>query len=181
MPGNKRLFKFLTLSFLLYGVWMLMYEFWIKPPGKVDHIISENITYFICYALDLLGYNPHYSVANKAGETFIYLSGSTFPIIRVGSSCNGFELLVLFTIFIISYPGRLLLKIPFIIGGLVVIHFFNIFRNLVLTLMTIHHSSLFDLFHRYVFIFMVYGVIFILWMIWANKFSQIKPAHADQS
>lgn len=168
MALSKNLLKFLILTFALYGGWLIVYEFFLKPSGRFDHLLTENITYLICRMLDLSGYQVHYSIANKIGETFIYLNSSTFPLIRVGASCNGLELLVLFTVFIICYPGRIARKLWFIPTGLVLIYFLNVLRNFLLTLMEIHHSPYFELFHRYVFIFMVYGAIFLLWMWWAG-------------
>lgn len=166
---NKQLVKFLLITGTTYIVWLLAYEFLLKPSGKLDSYITENITYFICFGLDVLGVNAHYTLAKNISETYVYLGTSMIPIIRVGASCNGLELLVLFCIFTLFYPGKLGAKLLFIAGGLVLIHITNIFRNLVLTIMAINKSPYFDLFHRYIFIFLVYGVIFLLWIWWANK------------
>lgn len=169
MALNKKLFKFLLFTVALYGLWLVSYELLIKPSGRFDHLITENITYFICWLLDLTGYSAHYTLAEKWGETYIFLVPETKPLIRVGASCNGLELLVLFAIFIICYPGPLKSKAWFIPFGLLIIHVLNIARNYILTLMEIHKSPYFEFFHRYVFIFVVYGVIFLLWMWWANQ------------
>jgi hypothetical protein len=40
--------------------------------------------------------------------------------------------------------------------------------------LAINRSIYFELFHRYIFIFLIYGTIFILWMIWANYLSKYK-------
>lgn len=176
MAINKRLLQFLLLTGITYGFWLLLYEFLLKPSGIIDHVLTENISYLICLFLDWFGYQAHYNIAEKVGETFIFLNDNTFPLIRVGASCNGLELLVLFSIFIIFYPGSIKAKSWFIPLGLFIIHSLNIFRNTILTLMEIHNSAYFEFFHRYVFIFMVYGAIFSLWMWWGN-IQQVKPAH----
>lgn len=177
---NQKLLKFLFLSFLLYGVWLLSYEFILKPVGHLDHFITENISYFICLGLDLFGFTPHFSIAEKLGETFIFLNNSTFPLIRVGASCNGLELLVLFSIFIICYPGNFKSKLWFIPAGCLAIHTVNILRNFILTLMAEAKSPYFELFHRYVFIFLVYGIIFLLWMWWAGKQSKLQAVNENK-
>jgi exosortase/archaeosortase family protein len=171
--------KFLLLTFSLYGVWLVLFEMLIKPWGMLDKIITENISYFICLGLDILGHHAHFNIAHHIGETFIYIKPDTHPLIRVGASCNGLELLVLFTIFIICYPGKLTHKLWFIPIGLFLIHLSNIIRNLILTLMVLNQSSWFDLFHRYVFIFLIYGFIFYLWMKWANFQRQIAHETAN--
>jgi exosortase/archaeosortase family protein len=61
-------------------------------------------------------------------------------------------------------------KLPFLLAGNLLIHLLNIVRNFLLTLMSMHRSAYFELFHRYVFVFMVCGAIFLLWMLWANKY-----------
>ncbi len=180
MGLNKKLIRFLILSFILYGVWLLAYELFFKPNGQLDHLITENISYFICLGLDLRGFTPHFSIAEKIGETFIFLNTSTFPLIRVGASCNGLELLVLFSIFIICYPGRFKSKVWFIPAGCLIIHAVNIMRNFILTLMAEAKSPYFELFHRYIFIFLVYGIIFLLWMWWAGKQSKLQVVNESE-
>lgn len=166
---NQKIIKFLFLAVILYGGWLLLYEILLKPSGKLDHILTENITYILCFLLELSGYQPHYTGAQHIGETYIFLASNVKPIIRVGASCNGLELLVLFTIFIICFPGKWKTKLWFIPTGLLLIHVLNVARNYMLTLMAIHKSPYFDLFHRYIFVFMVYGAIFLLW-VWFSSY-----------
>ena len=175
MAINNKLFRFFTFTALSYVLWLLAYEFILKPSGYLDHILTENISYIICMQLDVLNLLPHYNIAGKTGETFIYIGNNTLPVIRVGASCNGLELIVLFIIFIAFYPSQNnFKKWAFIVVGAIIIHGLNIFRNTVLTLMVIAKSSYFDFFHRYVFIFFIYGAIFLLWLYWANKQKALK-------
>lgn len=167
LQQNKRLITFLLYTGLLYGGWLITYEYFLKPWGVLDQLITENISYFLCVGLDWMGYNPHYSIARHVGETFIFIGSEINPIIRVGSSCNGLELLVLFAIFVICYPSKKQ-KLIFILFGLILIHAINIIRNFILTIMAIHKSPYFDFFHRYIFVFLVYGIIFLLWIWWTN-------------
>jgi len=175
MFKEKQLIRFLYTSIGLYILWFGLYEFWLKPDGHIDQIITENISMIMRKMLVWTGYDVHYTQARKLGETYIYLSNAPFPFVRVGASCNGLELLILFTIFIIAYPGKKKHKAIFIFLGLLGIHILNIFRNYWLALFVLHQEmDMFDLFHRYIFIFMVYGAIFLLWMLWVNKFSKLK-------
>lgn len=173
MLKEKPLIKFLLLSVGLYVTWFGLYEFILKPDGHLDNLITNNISWFMNIALRLTGYDVQYTPGFKLGETLFLLNPNPHPFLRVGASCNGLELLVLFSIFIICYPGSSKHKVWFIVGGNLIIHFLNIFRNYVLAIMSIHKSEYFDLFHRFVFIFMVYGAVFLLWMLWANKFSKL--------
>ncbi len=173
MPLKKNFISFLLLLLSVYAIWFVAYEFYLKPSGKLDHLLTEYVTIGICFLLDIGGYTSYYTIALKPGETYIFISTQILPAVRIGASCNGLELLALFSIFILCYPGNFLLKIPFISIGILILHFLNILRNYWLTLMSLHHYPYADIFHRYLFIFMVYGCIFLLWMVWTNYLSTL--------
>jgi exosortase/archaeosortase family protein len=124
--------------------------------------------------LNLGGYDSYYTIGKKLGETYIFLNDDILPTVRIGAACNGLEMLVIFSFFIAWYPGNKYVKLGFIGAGLLLIHSLNILRNFVLTILAINRSIYFELFHRYIFIFLIYGTIFILWMIWANYLSKYK-------
>ena len=171
---KKPLFRFIFLIAISYGSWFMLYEFWLKPNGSLDHFVTEYVTIGICRLLNLSGYVSHYTIALKPGETYIFIQPNIFPTVRIGASCNGLELLALFTIFIACYPGNMLYKFLYIVSGNLLIHGVNILRNYWLTILSVKHASSFEFYHRYVFILLVYGVIFMMWIGWTNYFSFLK-------
>jgi exosortase family protein XrtF len=172
---SKTFIRFLVTTILLYVAWFGLYEFVLKPNGRIDHVITENISVITCYLLDIAGYDAHYTIARKLGETYIFLGNDILPTVKIGASCNGLEMIVIFAIFVLCYPGHYLIKAVFIGCGILCIHALNVLRNFVLTLLAIHRSEYFELFHRYIFIFLIYGFIFLLWMWWANRLSKLNP------
>ncbi len=170
---SKALIKFIISTVGLYLIWFGLYEIWIKPNGRLDHLITENISIVTCYLLNLSDYQAYYTIGKKLGETYVFIGEEVLPVVRIGASCNGLEMLIIFSIFILCYPGNIFIKFLFMGGGILLIHAINIFRNYYLTLMAINRSSYFELFHRYIFIFLIYGVIFLLWMWWTNKLSTL--------
>jgi exosortase/archaeosortase family protein len=170
---SKTFIRFIIWTVGLYLVWFGLYEFILKPNGKLDHLLSEYISIVTCYLLNLSDYQAYYTIGKKLGETYVFIGDGIMPIVRIGASCNGLEMLVIFSIFIACYPGNRMLKFVFMLGGIFLLHSLNIFRNYILTLLAINRSSYFELFHRYVFIFLIYGVIFLLWMWWANRLSHL--------
>lgn len=169
---DKPLLYFLLKIGILYGIWYLLYELWIKPAGSFDHIITEYITQSMVFMLNHTGYISHYTIAQKLGETYLFIEPQLLPVVRVGASCNGLEPLVLFGVFIMAYPGKMWLKWIYIPSGLILIHGINILRNYILTLMAYYHNPNYDLFHRYVFVIVVYLIIFGFWVLWTNYFSK---------
>lgn len=172
---SKSFIRFLVTTIALYIVWFGLYEFVLKPNGRLDHFLTENISIAVCHLLNLSGYDAHYTIARKLGETYVFIGDDILPIVRIGASCNGLEMLMIFAIFILCYPGNMVIKGVFITGGLLFIHTLNIIRNFVLIHLAINRSSYFELFHRYIFIFLIYGFIFLLWMWWANRLSKLNP------
>jgi exosortase family protein XrtF len=170
---NKSVLRFLISTVGLYLLWFGLYEFYLKPIGKVDHIVTENISIIVCYLLNLSDYEAYYTIGRKLGETYVFIGDQVLPTVRIGSSCNGVEMIMIFSIFILCYPGNKWVKAIYIPAGVLIIHVLNIIRNYVLILFTINHSMYFELFHRYVFILLIYGVIFLLWMWWANSISKL--------
>jgi exosortase family protein XrtF len=170
---SKSFIRFLTITIALYVVWFGLYEFVLKPNGRLDHFLTENISIAVCYLLRFMGYEAHYTIARKLGETYIFIGDDILPIVRIGASCNGLEMLMIFAIFIVCYPGNPFIKALFVTGGILFIHVLNIIRNFVLVQLAISRSAFFELFHRYIFIFFIYGVIFLLWMWWANRLSKL--------
>lgn len=177
---DKPLLFFLLKIGILYGIWYLLYELWIKPDGSFDHIITEYITQSMIFMLNHSGFLSHYTIAEKLGETYIFIEPFLLPVVRVGASCNGLEPLVLFAVFITAYPGKASLKLAYIPAGLLVIHGINILRNYILTIMAYYKSEYYDLFHRYVFVIFVYLIIFGFWMLWVNRLSKIRAKPNEQ-
>lgn len=171
--SEKRLLSFILKIGILYLVWYFIYELILKTNGRLDQVITINISQIITGLLKLSGIEVFYTQARKLGETYLFLVGETKPLVRIGSSCNGLEPIMLFLIFILAYPGRIINKIWFIPVGIIIIHTVNIMRNYLLIIMLYNQSELFEFFHRYIFVIFVYLVIFALWMLWVNHFSFI--------
>lgn len=177
MSINNAFIRFIIGTVGCYLIWFGLYEFWLKPSGKLDHIITENISVITVKLLEWTGYDARYTIGKKLGETYVFIGEDILPTVRIGASCNGLEMLVIFAFFILWYPGNWWLKFVYVTGGLILIHGLNILRNYILTLLAIERSLYFELFHRYVFIFLIYGFIFLLWMWWANRLSLFYTKH----
>lgn len=172
MSKQQQLIRFLCIVAVLCGAWFIGYEFFIKPQRLVDSYITYWVTVGVNLMLNISGYDAHYVLSYIPGNAFIYIEPFVKPVVRVGASCNGLELFALFICFMIAYPGKKVPKILFISGGLVIIHIANLFRTYWLVLLAYHRSVYYELFHRYILIFFIYGLVFGLWMLWANKFSR---------
>ncbi|MCU0442507.1 MAG: archaeosortase/exosortase family protein [Bacteroidia bacterium] len=173
MRPTNQLIRFLAILGLLGGIWFGTYEFYLKPVAVPDKYLTAWVSEGICFFLNHTGYISYYTSAAFDGDAYVFIEPFKRQVVRVGASCNGTELFALFLFFTIAYPGKWKYKIPFLIGGTLAIFILNVIRSYILTLMAYYRYPYYDLFHRYILLFLIYGFVFYLWMLWANKLSKV--------
>jgi exosortase/archaeosortase family protein len=90
---------------------------------------------------------------------------------RIIEGCNALSVIILFIAFIIAFSGKLKNTIVFILLGSILIHVLNVGRIALLSIALYHFPQYQHLLHGVVFPLIIYGVVFLLWVIWVNKFS----------
>lgn len=134
--------------------------------GVMDRIVVDNTIIVSQKILGWMGY-----VVVKGGERMLYIKGT--PGIFIGDSCNGISLFALFSIFVVAFPGKHIRKLLFIPMGILLIHFLNILRVVALAIIQTYSYEWTEFNHTYTFTIIIYFFIFVLWMVWVNKFSGI--------
>jgi exosortase family protein XrtF len=90
---------------------------------------------------------------------------------RIIEGCNALSVIILFISFIIAFSGKLKNTIYFIISGSIIIHVLNITRISLLMVAFYNFPEANFILHDVLFPLVIYGAVFILWIIWVNKFS----------
>jgi len=160
--------RFILTSGSLYLLLYLVYQFVVKRYTYYDQAFIGSIINMADIVLNFLGY-----------ETFKVLQDRDFQVLGIdgshgvwiGSDCNAIKLFGLFAVFVIAYPGKLRTKLWFIPAGIIAIHILNIIRVAALAIIAKYNYYYLDFNHTYTFTFLVYAFIFLLWMIWVNRFS----------
>ncbi|MEO6305997.1 MAG: exosortase family protein XrtF [Bacteroidia bacterium] len=165
--------KFVFTAGLLYLLLYLVYQFIVKKYTFYDQKFIGSIIQSVNFILKNIGYTT-FTVLQDRDYQVIGIDGSNG--VWVGSNCNAITLFSLFSVFIIAYPGKLKNKLWFIPLGIVAIHILNILRVIALVLIAYYYPQYLNFNHTYTFTFLVYSFIFLLWMIWVNKFSIKKQA-----
>ncbi|WP_026976573.1 exosortase family protein XrtF [Flavobacterium tegetincola] len=93
-------------------------------------------------------------------------------IVRIVEGCNAISVMILFVAFILAFSKGFGKTLCFIAFGLLVIHFLNIFRIALLTIGIIKYPEYEHLLHGTVFPLVIYGTVFVLWIIWVTKFTK---------
>ena len=92
-------------------------------------------------------------------------------ISRIIEGCNALSVIILFVAFVVAFTGKLKQTLIFILIGSVIIHLLNIARITLLSIALYHYPEYEHLLHGVVFPLIIYGIVFLLWVIWVNKYS----------
>ncbi|MGV3698125.1 exosortase family protein XrtF [Flavobacterium sp.] len=92
-------------------------------------------------------------------------------ISRIIEGCNAISVMILFIAFVIAFTGKFKNTMLFILFGIILIHLLNICRIALLCVGLYHLPQYEHLMHGVIFPLVIYGVVFLLWIIWVNKYS----------
>lgn len=92
-------------------------------------------------------------------------------VARIIEGCNAISVIILFAAFVVAFTGKLKHTVFYILGGSVLIHILNIGRIALLCILIYKFPAQENFLHGVLFPLIIYSVVFILWVIWVNKFS----------
>ncbi|MCF6130943.1 exosortase family protein XrtF [Flavobacterium wongokense] len=92
-------------------------------------------------------------------------------ISRIIEGCNAISVMILFISFVIAFSGKFRNTIIFIVLGCLLIHVLNIGRIALLCVALYQLPTYEHLFHGVIFPLVIYGIVFLLWVVWVNKYS----------
>jgi exosortase family protein XrtF len=92
-------------------------------------------------------------------------------IARIIEGCNGVSVIILFISFVIAFSGKIKATILYIMSGSLLIYILNLIRIALLCVLMYHFPEQEHVLHGVVFPLFIYGVVFMLWLIWIRKFS----------
>ncbi|MGI4871199.1 MAG: exosortase X [Janthinobacterium lividum] len=146
----------------LYLLWLVAYEGFIGPDGRLDVVLSNNIAAASAGLLRLLGF---VSTADANVRT-VFMDGQ--PAVLVGSPCDGLVIYAIFGAFIVAFPGHWRAKLWFIPVGVALLYLINIGRVAALAINQHYYHQSVDFNHHYTFTLIVYACICGLWLLWVR-------------
>ena len=106
-----------------------------------------------------------------SGQTMNFDNGSW---ISINGSCSGDKQILQFALLLLIYPGAWKHKLWYIPLGMVIIHFTNVSRIVLLSLVSINKPEWWHIAHNTALRGMFYVVILILWIIWVERINHKK-------
>ena len=163
--------------FITYSVLFLSYSFYLDRTQQKGDVfscspITQTVAYHTQKLANFFGYNA--TVYQHETElTMKFYVGDIYAI-RIVEGCNAVSIIILFIAFIIAFAGSIKATILFGLAGSFLIYAINIIRIFVLSLLLYKFPEYRNLLHGLLFPAIIYGTVFLLWIIWVNKFSYIK-------
>lgn len=112
------------------------------------------------------------SIAPNLKEASVNLFYNKRSMARIIEGCNGLSIIILFISFVIAFSGKIKPTILFLLGGSLLIHILNVCRIALLCVLMYYYPKQQHLLHGVLFPLFIYGVVFLLWIVWVNKFSK---------
>lgn len=92
-------------------------------------------------------------------------------VIRIVEGCNAVSVMILFISFVLAFSGKLKSTLLFILSGTLFIYILNVIRIVLLAVLLFRYPEKLHLLHGVLFPLFIYGLVFVLWVFWVNKFS----------
>lgn len=171
----KSVTRFVLTFLIVYGSLSMAYKFYLKfsdgsqfYPDYMTHIValqSQDL-------LNAVGYNA--VVLPHPGEPSMKLIVNGKFLARIIEGCNSVSIIVLFISFVIAFSGYFKETIIYILAGSVLIYVVNLLRIVFLSIGLYHYPWRSGILHQVIFPGIIYGMVFLLWMFWVNRFSKLK-------
>lgn len=105
-------------------------------------------------------------------EPFFLVHFQNKPVARIVEGCNAISVVILFVSFVLAFSGSLKNTLLYIFAGSLMIYILNVIRIAALTVLLYYYPQYTHLLHGVLFPLVIYGLVFILWLVWVKKFSK---------
>ena len=122
--------------------------------------------------LETVGYQT--SIEPHAEEPSMKLIIRDKFVARVVEGCNSVSVIILFMSFVIAFSGKFKITLFYLLAGSTLIYVVNLMRIVILSIGLYHYPWRREILHTVIFPAIIYGMVFILWMFWVNRFSNLK-------
>ncbi len=168
----KPFFIFLLKFFVSYAFLVFLYDLYLNKFDANKNEV-DGITYFVAENVNVLtnffNWNGEMKLHDK--EASVKMIFNEKYVSRIIEGCNAVSVMILFVAFIFAFSNRWKQTILYILFGIATIYILNILRITLLNYALFHHPSWKEVLHDVVFPLFIYGVVFVLWVIWVSKFS----------
>lgn len=169
----KLVIRFIVTFLSVYAVLTLGYNLYLNLsdgskfyPDYMTHLVARQTNALI----NSIGYNAEVIPHPNEPSMKIIINGKF--VARVIEGCNAISIIILFIAFIVAFAGRWKTTLFYCFAGSIIVYAFNLIRIVILAIGLYHYPWRQDILHTVIFPMLIYGMVFLLWMIWVNRFSK---------
>lgn len=163
---------FLGTYLLLSTVYALYLNF-SMDRGYFPDFLTNLVARQSLATLEGFGYSSHLTPNELVDGILLTIEGNYS--VNIVEGCNSISIIILFFSFIIAFAENFKKTLLFLLAGMVLIYVVNILRIAILIVALYKFPQYENILHSVVFPGIIYGMVFILWMIWV---SMLKPQTA---
>jgi exosortase family protein XrtF len=156
-------YSVLTLAYNLYLNYSDGSKFY---PDYLTNLVAKQTNAL----LNSIGYDANIVKHPNEPSMKVIINGKF--VARVIEGCNAVSIIILFLSFIIAFSGKFKTTLMYGLAGSIIIYVFNLIRIVVLSVGLYHYPWRQEILHTVIFPMLIYGVVFLLWMFWVNRFSK---------
>nr|WP_298895995.1 exosortase family protein XrtF [uncultured Psychroserpens sp.] len=175
----KSVVKFILTFLTVYFVLTLAYKFYLDfsdgskyYPDYMTNLVAKQSESL----LETFGYDT--AIVPHEDQPSMKLIVKGKYVARVVEGCNSISVIILFLSFIIAFAGKFKTTFMYILAGSVLIYSVNVFRIAILSIGLYNYPWRKAILHNAIFPLIIYGMVFLLWMFWVNRFSKLKKKDA---
>ncbi|EPR74257.1 hypothetical protein ADIWIN_0834 [Winogradskyella psychrotolerans RS-3] len=175
----KSVIRFIVTFLAVYGVLTIGYNVYLNVshgsvfyPDYLTNLVAEQTNAL----LNGLGYEASITPHPNEPSMKIIINGKY--VARVIEGCNAISIIILFLSFIVAFAGKLKTTLLYGLAGSIIIYAFNLIRIVILSVGLYHYPWRREILHTVIFPMLIYGTVFLLWMVWVNRFSKKAKSNA---
>ena len=172
--------RFILIFLGSYFIFSLFYNIYLDLSNSSKYY-PDFFTHLVAVqsqaVIEFLGYESN--IAPHPEEASMKLFINDYFLARIVEGCNSLSVMILFFSFVLSFFARLKTTLFFILAGSVIIYVMNIVRIAILTIGIYEYPRHAEFLHSIIFPLIIYGTVFILWIIWVRIYSKT-TAHESQ-
>lgn len=162
----KLVWLFLLKFFMTYIVGVLIYNLYLSnfvtELDSATSLLTEQLANL--FALNLPEITTFYSCNAPVSEIRYF----GVPLVKMIEGCNAISVMILFIAFLVAFTGTIKQYLWFVPLGLFILYVSNITRIYLLGMIVLYYPNYVDMAHDYLFPGIIYGTVFILWVIWVK-------------
>ncbi|WP_420575023.1 exosortase family protein XrtF [Kordia sp.] len=166
----KSALGFIVKFFVTYAILTYVYSLYLSnfdgEPDGITRIVAHQTESII----NTFGYTANVVVHESEPTMKLLVHGNYVG--RIVEGCNSISVLILFITFVIAFTGNLKNTVLFILIGSALVYLANLVRIVILGIGLYRFPEQEYLLHQIVFPTIIYGMVFLLWMFWVQKFSK---------